>query len=152
MKLVVVDLVFRSSLRNKTHFTQGSFASQKERESLFNTQKNCSNRYNFRNRLFVVYLTLSNESCRICIEAVMFRRIYWMFVVIELEGVYDVNRRHLLYYFRLRVSSSRAYCFALENQSFSCLLTNSLLLSSNSIAFALQSHCFYTSKAMLLFI
>ena len=151
MKLVVVDLVFRSSLRNKTHFTQGSFASQKERESLFNTQINCSNRYNFRNRLFVVYLTLSNESCRICIEAVMFRRIYWMFVVIELEGVYDVNRRHLLFYFRLRVSSSRAYCIALENQSFSCLLTNSLLLSSNSIAFALQTHRFCTSKALLLF-
>ena len=151
MKLVVVDLVFRSSLRNKTHFTQGSFASQKERESLFNTQINCSNRYNFRNRLFVVYLTLSNESCRICIEAVMFRRIYWMFVVIELEGVYDVNRRHLLFYFRLRVSRSKAYCIALENQSFSCLLTNSLLLPSNSIAFALQTHHFCTSKALLLF-
>ena len=81
----------------------------------------------------------------------MFREIYWMFVVIELEGVYDVNRRHLLFYFRLRVSRSKAYCIALENQSFSCLLTNSLLLPSNSIAFALQTHHFCTSKALLLF-
>ena len=82
----------------------------------------------------------------------MFRRIYWMFVVIELEGVYDVNRRHLLFYFRLRVSRSKAYCIALENQSFSCLFKNTMLLSSNFIAFALQTHCFYTLKAVLLLV
>ena len=82
----------------------------------------------------------------------MFRKIYWMFVVIELEGVYDVNRRHLLFYFRLRVSRSRTYCIALENQSFSRLFTNSLLLPSNFIAFALQTYCFYTSKAVLLLV
>ena len=80
----------------------------------------------------------------------MFQKIYWMFVVIELEGVYDVNRRHLLFYFRLRVLRSRAYCIALENQSFSCLFKNTMLLPSNSIAFTLQTHCFYTSKVVLL--
>ena len=82
----------------------------------------------------------------------MFRKIYWMFVVIELEGVYDVNRRHLLFYFRLRVLRSKAYCIALENQSFRRLFKNSLLLSSNFIAFALQTQCFYTSKAVLLLV
>ena len=64
----------------------------------------------------------------------MFRKIYWMFVVIELEGVYDVNRRHLLFYFRLRVSRSKAYCIALENQSFSCLFKNTMLLPSKMIS------------------
>lgn len=82
----------------------------------------------------------------------MFREIYWMFVVIELEGVYDVNRRHLLFYFRLRVSRSKAYCIALENQSFRRLFKNSMLLPSNFIAFALQTHCFYTLKAVLLLV
>lgn len=82
----------------------------------------------------------------------MFRKIYWMFVVIELEGVYDVNRRHLLFYFRLRVSRSKAYSIALENQSFRRLFKNSMLLPSNSIAFALQTHCFYILKAVLLLV
>lgn len=82
----------------------------------------------------------------------MFQKIYWMFVVIELEGVYDVNRRHLLFYFRLRVLKSRAYCIALENQSFRRLFKNSMLLPSNFIAFALQTHCFYTLKAVLLLV
>ena len=81
----------------------------------------------------------------------MFREIYWMFVVIELEGVYDVNRRHLLFYFRLRVLRSRAYCIALENQSFRRLFKNSMLLPANFIAFALQTHCFYTSISLLLY-
>ena len=82
----------------------------------------------------------------------MFREIYWMFVVIELEGVYDVNRRHLLFYFRLRVLRSKAYCIAIDNQSVSCLFKNSMLLPSNFIAFALQTQCFYTSKAVLLLV
>ena len=82
----------------------------------------------------------------------MFREIYWMFVVIELEGVYDVNRRHLLFYFHIRVSRSRSFYFALANQLFRNLLTNSLFLPSNFIAFALQTQCFYTSKAVLLLV
>jgi len=63
----------------------------------------------------------------------MFQKIYWMFVVIELEGVYDVNRRHLLFYFCLRVSRSKAYCIAPENQLFRRLFKNTMLLPSNSI-------------------
>ena len=58
----------------------------------------------------------------------MFREVYWMFVVIELEGVYDVNRRHLLFYSALECRGREPIA---------------LLFKINHLVVCLKTQCFY---------
>ena len=65
----------------------------------------------------------------------MFRRIYWMFVVIELEAVYDVNRKRFCF---IHTSECRAQ------------EPIALPLKINCLETCLQTHCFYPLIALSL--